>query len=77
MTNNIKSKYGWICSRCEKSNAPHINSCDCQPQQYYQPYIPITSIIPNPPPSIIQPTLPGYPFDWATICYSGNITVSE
>lgn len=22
-------KEGWICPRCKRSNAPHIDSCDC------------------------------------------------
>lgn len=47
---------GWICSRCQKSNAPTEKSCDCAPQGCY-PYVPYTSYIPC-------PVVPTTPYDW-------------
>jgi len=68
------SNYGWICTRCNKSNAPHVNSCDCSPAyagaypypvQPYQPYNPIQPYQPY------QPGLPTWPW-YSTITVSGT-----
>jgi hypothetical protein len=55
-TNNT----GWICARCQKSNAPHVNSCDCLPTTQTLPYVPnpFFPIYPQP----IYPN-PIYPWD--------------
>lgn len=32
--NSIETeKYGWICPRCKKVNAPWVNQCPCQPSE--------------------------------------------
>lgn len=28
-----KPEYGWECPRCHQINAPHINHCDCRPNE--------------------------------------------
>jgi len=27
---NERSHTGWICARCSRANAPHVNHCDCR-----------------------------------------------
>ncbi len=27
-----KRRKGWICPRCERVNAPHVEKCDCEPK---------------------------------------------
>lgn len=33
-TNVTFYQYGWICPKCGKANAPHINQCNCQSNIY-------------------------------------------
>lgn len=66
------SNYGWICSRCSKSNAPHVNSCDCSPPYAgVYPYYPVQPYNPIQPYQPYNPGLPTWPW------YGGStITVS-
>lgn len=32
--------YGWICTRCQKSNSPQVKSCECTPFVYPGPTVP-------------------------------------
>lgn len=64
--NNI----GWICARCSKSNAPHINSCDCSVATAptvvpYPIFIPYTVPVPIPP--TILP-YPNFYWDYTITC---------
>lgn len=39
------NNYGWVCPKCQKVQAPHINSCSCSQVTFYfygYPYIPNT-----------------------------------
>jgi hypothetical protein len=60
---------GWICSRCGKSNAPWVKSCECVAQ--YQPYYPtVTPSTPLLPP--YQPQWYPYNDHYTRISYGGN-----
>jgi hypothetical protein len=78
-TNNT----GWICARCQKSNAPFIASCDCKPIEKtlpYQPYpfIPFPNPIPFPAPIIpFDPLIPWYPYPYITITTVGTQISTE
>ncbi len=54
---------GWICARCSKSNAPHVNSCDCVPTYGTTPYYPYVPFPYQPYQPIIPFPFSPYPFD--------------
>lgn len=27
--NSLNLRTGWVCPKCQRSNAPHVNSCNC------------------------------------------------
>jgi len=58
------NNYGWICVRCSKSNAPHVNSCDCSPVQQAIPYYPYAPILPYNPYPPNPYTIPYNPYPW-------------
>jgi len=82
------SNYGWICTRCNKSNAPHVNSCDCSPVyggaypypvQPYQPCLPYNPYpYPGQPYTLpYNPGLPTSPYTPGLPWYDYTITVSS
>ena len=48
MSKKIKKNYGWICPKCGRVHAPHINTCPCSEHKDYW----------------TQPIYPNYPNDY-------------
>lgn len=42
MSKKIKKNYGWVCPKCGRVNAPHIDACPCSEHKDYwiQPIYP-------------------------------------
>ncbi len=64
---------GWICPRCGRVNAPHIDQCSCEPPVRINP-LPVfpQPIYPQPcpyPQPYYPPYSPGWPWNPNTIIY--------
>lgn len=70
MSKKNKKNYGWVCPKCGRVNAPHIDACPCSvhqdyywnqpiypnyPNDYLTPGIPSDYLEPKTVPSVIGP----------------------
>lgn len=63
MSKKIKKNYGWVCPKCGRVNAPHIDACPCSEHKDYwnQP------IYPNYPNDYQFDLIPELPSDYPEI----------
>ena len=68
----MPTNYGWVCTKCGRSNAPHVNSCSC----FNQPYMPVVQPIPKPDNPWQNPTWQGPLYDPNRVTCT-NVTASS
>lgn len=69
----------WICPRCLRMCAPHLDHCDCSPEPVYVPYEQSPPVAPTPPliPEITPgPVYPGTPKAPWVLTWPGAVTLT-